>query len=586
MIDVSTTAPFPDEDSPRLPPGENVSGDFRNPAGIAFDEQLPLPDFPIGDLLTGNTLLTSLGAFWSIHFADRDVLSSMLRADSIRAAQSYVDYVESVASTSRFNVPVLHRHVWYLIVVSESQMEIGPDSLLRFDGAALFDSTYRYGYPVAGQFNAVETNLVRVGVIANRLVAPSACLVSGIDFSVDDEGTLQMSVNPFEDGRFAVRNVYDDAGNQVDRSVSLWAFGAYEDWSHIYQHFGYALRRRADSSISYRNVVNAFWNGLAGCLSSSDLEWFVASVAGLPVSLEQTETVELISPSASKLVIVTNHHAYRYPAGSTPAVSVGEVVRAGTVLVDTVRLFDLADYNDVVELLTATVARYTGTGSSSSSGGAPAAYIGYREPSRLFVPLGEQPLVPLLVVNRGIIDREYSGSLIFHNVRSTIDLSETDDDGNMVGRIAHVDGAEVDLYRLWHTAHQNGLAAPPVWYNRFDGGRPATINPAGFLVEQFLSNNCLVAYLRYDLFGDDADTGFLPLLRRVVPPEKTILYLILLEAEDGALIRLCDDGSLSSSSSALAQTECVEAETVDADSSGAGASGSDAVSWYVVQACE
>ncbi len=533
-----------DQATMKVPAREEVGTSLVVPRGYVLVGGKHIPLHPKGDYSTGWPVLGAIGSFWSQHFEDRGELLGLYRASSALVIQSYLDYMEAIASTSRFEVPIYHRRIWYAIVLRESQLSTGQASMLKYDGTALYDGTFQYGQVIGNRFEKVGlSELKNLSVIFNRLIEPSVNWVSNTDFYVDDDA-LFLRDNPFEDPRFAVSSLLDEDGNVEDREVVLWAFDSFEDREHIYQHYGYAIRYKIGSSQGYKDLVNAMWNSLVGGPSTKDVEWALAAMAGIPTVLESQETVEAILPHDDKTVIVTNLNAYIYPAGSVANVSVNDRVFARQSLVDTVSVYDLANYDDVVALLTS--ARVTDTGQietratlggpSSSSGLPEGQYLAHRQPSKIKPGLeaDQVPLLEILPFGPGLLGEGYGGAISFKNEVGSIDTSVTDTDGNIKARLVTVLGSQVDLDKFWNDAHTEGLANGATWLELLGLPLPSYLNPAGFAIEHFLRNHGLVVYLRYSKFASDAAglqvTG---LLRTVMLPEKLIIYMLDIEASEG-----------------------------------------------------
>ena len=523
-----------------IPPREALEGTLATPRGYipVFGKHVPV--YPKGDWSTGRKLLSSLGSFWSRHFGSRGELSSLFHGETVQAIQSYIDYLETVACLNRFECPVFHRRVWYALVLKESELNTGRAALLKYgDDGALYDGTNRYGVPVNNSFYEIDLTVVqRLSLITNRIIEPTATWVNGSDFHMED-GALILRDNPFDGSRFAVRNIVDNVGTVIDREVVLWAFDTAEDQSFLYQHYGYAIRHKTSSSQGYKDLINAAWNGYVGGLSTQDLEWLIAAVAGLDTVKETEETVQVILNQETKTVVVTDQHSYIYPAGSVTRYDVGDRVYAGQTLVDTVMVFDLANFDDQVELLTRRFVSNSGqmtvisNETSSSSAAMPAPeYLGHRQASKVLPDTGYAPLLVALPVGKGLLPEGYAGALSFVNERGSYDVSSSDANGRTIGKITTVNGAVADIAKLWADAHAAGVSAGQTWLEKLNT-IPAYVNPAGFVIEHFLSNNGVVVYLRYTRFADDAQgLQLLRLIRETLPPEKLVLFLVDVEAGD------------------------------------------------------
>lgn len=565
-----------------IPPREELGGALVVPRGYvsAFDSHLP--KHPRGDYSTGLPILAALGSLWARYFQERDVLASKSRADSVMALQTYLDYLEAVAAANRFECPVFHRRQWFAVFVRESEVDTGQAALLQYGGPASHDSTYKYGVPVGDNFYTVDIGALKhVGAITNRIVEPSAVWIAGTDYHVEN-GALVLRINPFDDARFPVRNIVDASGAVVDREVVLWGFSTLEDWAYLYQHYGYALRLKAASSKSYKDLINGIWNGFIGGLSVQDLELALAAAAGVPAVIETREVVEENIVQLHKTVVVTDQHAYIYPAGSVTRYTAGDVVRAGQCLVDTVMVFDLSNWNDIVDLITRSFAVDGGpsTSSSSSAVSESPSVMTRRSPSLIRPPANGAPLLSAILLTRGFLDNALKEPLAFQNTAGAYDVSVKDDNGAVIGAISGVSGADDDIAAFWTQAHARGLAAGETW---LDAMRPVPdfVNPAGFAIEHFLRNNALVVYLRQSSFGETAiGTQALEIVRRVLPPQKALLFIIDNDTTDAIEIAsVCETGEITASTSSSAVGELVsDSESLSSSSSRTGAiSSSDGV---------
>jgi hypothetical protein len=553
--------PHDPEEQTVLPPRERDDTLLVTPTGYTLSGNTFLPKHPRGDMSTGWPIVAALGSFWSRHFEDRGQLLGLERANSQQFLQAYLDYLEAVACVSRFSCPIFHRRIWHALVIKESEIDTGRAAVLKYGDGAYYDGSYRYGVPVGNQFHTADlTDIKHIGVLLNRMLDPTLAWVNGSDFFVED-GSIYLRDDPFNDARLTVTSILDDRGNVTDREVVLWAFNSHEDWEYLYEHYGYVIRRKLASSESYANLINSLWNGFVGGLSARDLDWALAAIVGIPMVRETSEVVEGVLGYAYKTVVCTDQHCYIYPAQSQANVSIGQTVYAGQALVDTVSVFDLANYDDIVALLQAVrvddtgqiVTRYTPGESSSSSGARQRVYSRQRSPSKIKPPVNEMPLLTALPINRALLGSGYYGSLGFRNQLGSIDTATVDSGGRVHAKVVPLDGADEDVALFWSTAHANGVTAGRTWLEQL-GITPAYVNPAGWVIEHFLRNNTLVVYLRYTRFGKDAlGLELLELLRSTLLPGKAIIFLVEAEAETTDSVHTdvtaCGDNTSSSSSS-------------------------------------
>lgn len=522
-----------------------------------YTTRFTAPTYPYGELSTGWPVLAALGSYWSRLYEERGILLKYCRSSSLSALQNYITFLEAVACTNRFECPVFHKRRWYALVLRESDLDTGSASFLKYDGSAIYDRSYQYGVPTNNRFHSLPVGqLKHISVLMNKIIDPSLTWVAGTDFFVDS-GMLFLRDNPFKQATIPVRTIVDNAGTVIDREIVLWAFDAREDWEYLYQHYGYVLRRKRESSKSYKDFVNAIWDGFVGGQSAQDLEWALCAVAGIPVVREARETVEVVLKYTKKTVVVTDQHSYIYPPESVVKVNAGDIVYAGQSLVDTLQVFDLTNYDDIASLLTSKkvdddgrlVTRYGAMSSSSTA--VARGNAGHTPPSKLIPPESALPMLFGIPVGPGLLPATYKGPLFFKNVAGSVDRSELDDNGLVIGKLNGVLGDKDDIETLWTTAHTNSSTTGKTWLQLY-GGTPTWINPAGFIIEHCLRNNAIVVYMRYARFGEEQlGMAISDVLRRTVLPEKLLIFVIDVDIEDNECPSVDAPCELSSSSSTV-----------------------------------
>ncbi len=302
--------------------------------------------YPSNDFDRGRTLLNLLGSFWARTYTAVDQVSSYVKSTGESTAQTYRNLLEAVAALSRYEIPLYHTEHWTPITLRKSQMNTGEVGAARFDLDNLaFNQTSEqfdragfrasYAFPSPAKFAAAPQ-------IFNKLVFPTVALTAHVDYVIDiNRGALVFLANPFENPGFLRRAIYD--GNQlVDEEITIWAFQGKFDYEYVFNQFGYALGMRLKTSQGYKDLMNAVFDGLIdGGASSADLDLAFSAICGVSVTIEDRETVEVVKLDANGLFIATDKHVYRFGGEATPVVSVGDVLRAGSPLVDALRVVEL-----------------------------------------------------------------------------------------------------------------------------------------------------------------------------------------------------------------------------------------------------
>jgi len=473
-----------------------------------------LPTYPAWDYDQGRELMNHLGSFWLYMFEDRDLFRAYLRGTGMGMAQTYINFLETVAATSRFDVPVFHKEFWYSLTLKQS--EAGAESLIYQPDDAVYGPqpaggvysegrVFRYGDPGEFLWNTYElpddvTDIPYV--IVNKVVDATVVYFRGIDFHVDlDRRLLYLRYDPFENDGFAQREVFE-GGEHSDNELSMWLFNIDVDLDYIYTHFGYVLNVALQSSQFYKDLVNAFWDMCVSGTSESFLVNMFAAITGIPTVKEAAETVEVIRAQPDALIVVTDKTSYRFPTTATPIVSVGEEVSAGDQLVDSVDILVMAGHDNDYASLTA-------------------------------ISLGEE-----------FLSGDYFSELMFQNKTVPLEWHGYDEDGKSDVRF-EITGFPGDIELFWDLSMSRGklygktlaewldTRADPVGQPTA-ANLPATINPLGFVVGEVMRNNLFVVSVNRSAFHPDAPgLEYVRMLREVVPPRST--FIVFVEINLGTL---------------------------------------------------
>jgi hypothetical protein len=473
-----------------------------------------LPLYPESDFSQGTDLLVQIGGFWSQFFDDVEILRTQMRNLGALHDQVTVDYDKTVASLSRFQIPVFHTENWYFITLRKSDR----NRILNLYGDPL---TYGQGSLVYGGPTSIENIFplpdTPFGPIAraqftlyNRLVSPSRTLTSGLDFSLDDQrDAIVFRDDPFEDELIAKRDIFDENGALVDEEIGLWLFKGEFDQELVYRHYGFVVKAKQPSSQFYKDMVNALWDMHVAGPTLASLQEFLASVSGNPVIRNDRETVEVIRPEIDRTVVVTDKEFYEFPFDAAIIVAVGDVLFAGDVM---------SNAAEVIELC--------GAQQDLSS-------------------------IAAISLGRGFVSGNFLGELTFENKVVSLNYRGVDEDGKAFVDF-EISGFPADVEAFWQRTQDNGkepgqqtLAElldtranptgqpePPVL--------PSTINPLEFMVDNLLRNNLFLMRMRPAAFAAGAPgLGQFKHLRRVIPPHTT--YVTIVELEAGTDIIEVDD---------------------------------------------
>lgn len=455
--------------------------------------------YPASALDRSDVLLGLLGSFWSDVYQGRDLVGQYLFARGQLNLQSHKNLQEGAATLSRFTTPILHTEHWLPLVLTESQRNNTAASFLHYGDPAIYGTQpsgelYKYGRPIEGStyIFPLPAKLRDVRFITNLLFAPSVVYVQGVDFYVDPaRQALVFRVDPFRDSRIVQGDVF--TGTEVtDHLAYLWAFQARLDYDYLNMHWAYVLGATGPSLPTYRDFLNALFDGLVGGCAKGQITQALAAVLDAPMALTD-EIIRDLPVDNNQRLIITDQHVYKCPLAAEPLIDIGNHVTAGTLLTDTVQVFEL---------------------------------------SRGLVPA----TLRAIVADKGLLVGAYLDGITFENKDVVLEVS-TADDGHTVVEF-EVGGFPEDVRRFWDTVDANGVAAGQTFAHLLDeradplgepaaGNLPTTINPLQFFVANILRNNFFVAQIKSDQAGRQAlDLSLLRLLRKIIPPQTGLLLVL------------------------------------------------------------
>ena len=460
-----------------------------------------------------HNLLAVLGSFWSRLYAAQDQMESYAEVNVQLEAQNHLLLLETAACVSRLKIPLFHTENWFLLQLKASEMNTGNSLVARYDDGSLrYDGQAQYDRPELRDHYAfpLPTALVAAPLIMNRLTTPSRTLVEGTDYLIDRERDLIIfRENPLTDPLIPSRPLFEN-DEQVDTEIGLWVFRGQFDWQYAYDHFGYVLGIKMQSSQGYKDLLNALFDALVEGMSSRSLRLALQAMTGVPLTNEATETVEVVEQSCGKVLVATDRHVYQFPAGVTPLVAVGDVVAAGDPLVDTLRIYDL---------------------------------------NRGEVPDG----LLALALGRGFLSACFYGDLVFENKDVALVVDEQHPSGHTYVSFA-LGGQPLDVRKFFDELHTRGVAdiqdeacgddarrrgtlamlldqrTQPTGEPRAEN-LPSTINPLGFLITNVLRNNAFLVHVKASGMGRDR-VGLYNArhLRKLIPPHTAMILIIELSA--------------------------------------------------------
>ena len=447
----------------------------------------------------GQAILSILGTVWTEIHTSRALFQMYGRGLGEFLAQRYFNFLSALASLSRTTVPLHRRTTWKRVEIRQSSILTGDYAMLRhgqegivFAPEDLAQTAWTYGgrgnQPTCGvALDTIDATLAHVAVLQDRPLEPTITLSGGTDFWVSD-GHLVFRTDPFALEGMPVIEETDAQGTVTDRVLGLWGYESLLDRRDIAERFGMLLDIDGASTPSLRRLINAALDMVCSGPSAYNLHRMLCAMAGVRCSEHEQETVQEILTTATQLVITTDLDAYAFDASAQATVTVGQVIRRGHLLADTVRVLRSAD--ELMEMEGVTVAKMFGR------------------------PLDHPITLP--------------------NVHVPLVVSGTDGRTKVTAELL---GSASVIRRYWNDVHAAGIANGTTLAEAMDirdepatqptaSDLPKTINPLALFVEE-CRGNLVIARLKYAGFTSQACPQHVPaLLKKLLPPRLGCLVLV------------------------------------------------------------
>jgi len=515
--------------------------------------------YPGSDFDRARNLVAVLGSFWSRTYTSSDQVSSYAAATGQIANQTYQNLLETLAMLSRYDVPLFHTETITPITIKKSELNSAAVAGSRFDdNAGVFDySGLQFDVtPVQTSFAfPLPAKLADVRQLFNRITYPTVALLKNIDFTIDStRNSIVFPVNPFDNLGLVRKPI---AGVENDEEIVLWGFCGQFDYEYVFRQFAYAVGLYLKTSQGYKDLTNAIINGLIeGGASAATLDLALAAISGIPVSLEPTETVEVVDRDATGLLIITDKAVYRFNTGATAKVTVGQQISAGTQLISGLEITEFFVGNKYAQLTTTnpefvccppadTVLADNLWESLTTEG----------DDEILLDPNSEvcrrtRKAINALTLDGGFLSACFYGELVFENVDVPLEVITDHPSGYTYLKFA-LGGLPAEVDRFFDEIHSRGVASaqandqPCIVRSKRRGTLahildrransvtepevthlPRTINPMQFLVENVLRNNIFVVRIQISALGQN-HLGLYNVrhLRQLLPPQVAMIVI-------------------------------------------------------------
>lgn len=437
------------------------------------------------------TILSWLGSYWSQYFNDQETLNAYIEGQLTAYDQLLINIADTVASVSRFKIPVFRTQLWQPIVIYEDKLtkdsrdtyKFDEDDL-KFDGSITFDEfksgqMYRYGVP---------KHIKQITAITDRIVNPHVVLTENLDFRTEN-GYLYFKDNPFQ--QFPNKDEYSD--NETKKSIVVWCYNAKHDLKDVYRQFGHQIGIYLDSDQNnYKKLVNAVWDGILRGPNVKSLRTAVSAMFGVTSIENPTETVEFTLKTYDSTQVVTDKNVYTYHKDAVVNVSEGDVLYAGDIPVNSLKFFEGQDKDENLNDLYA------------------------------------------VTINPDLCAFKINSSLVFEN-KSLPTSYEKDSDGHVTVKFP-VGGKKEDVAAFWAYVKEKEKATGFSIANalRTDNGRgqplqnqvKATVNPMLFLVNHLFRNNVVFVTINIDEVASPSSITSLEALSYVLDAHVAVIYAV------------------------------------------------------------
>jgi len=473
-----------------------------------------------------SSLFKALGDYWSRLYTDSDLIEKISDGNGLAAAQTYLEFVETVLCLDRQNMPAYHREMYIPIVLRLSErnsgqaikigqtptIAVGPQAeesgyregdIFSIGGPAAFKGTL--SYPV----NSIDFDK-GVESLHNNLFNPTDILAASQDFYIDNGSLfIRQDKDPFESDKYAVRTIRTEDGGE-DIEILLWGTNALVDKDLVYDHYGYAVGRFDKDPEAYLRQVNTLWDLQFVGTDIQVVKKAAADLVSVPSIKEDGEILEVVTAGQDgEVYAVTDKNSYRVDRPDTllPHIVPGTVFKKGDYLTDALKVYWNLDTqrfvypsNDKITL-------------SSFVKEVPSLHIpkavagNYSADSGVIVTWGDTPLT-------------YEGLDANGNWKIRFDM--------------RANFGKIDLYweEVWQRAEDNNVDLAEIFAEYITlpagvlGGTVGSINPMQYYMDNFLKANATIITVNFDSLPDSITSlRALTRLKSAVPAHTLLIIL-------------------------------------------------------------
>ena len=449
--------------------------------------------------ISAGALFLSLGTFWTQMFNERGTLRGLTQGQAQESIQQYFALVEAVAAYSVKDCPVFALEKWLPMIITKSQYNKVPfvfePNGATFGTQAETDQLYagqvfQFGNPKTPRPNVFaftpNTNFGQFGVMANRILTPSAVYTSGTEFYYSG-GTVYFNFDIFNNPLFPKTALIGDNGTQAtyidqsgatqnDEFTVVWFYCAEIDRNILFDTYGRIFDINKTTSLEYKVLLEKLMYMHSDGPTVANITSVITSFCGEVPVQEQVEIVEDFFSDGHYNIVVTDCHVYKVPTTTAlrSDMAVGLHLFSGEAVSNTVEYYDnVATPN-----------------------------------------WWKTQIVPSFAVGENVLLGNYQSQLGFSN---SIELLTVDWNGNVHFPVT---GSPQDV-----ATFNAGLDQPKIKKAfGLSAGQVYALNPLDFLFDNFIKNN--TAFLRLRISLDAQDTTVFTLHQFLKPYLPSHVWLL------------------------------------------------------------
>jgi hypothetical protein len=293
-------------------------------------------------------------------FQDTDTVSGYTAGSGLAAAQTFLNYLETLDILSRQSIPVFHREAWFPMLIRKSEQNRAVPNQILVDqtpdiviGAQPGDSAYAIGQVfdiggLAAEEGTVSYPITATGFndgvdkICDQIGRPLVTLVKNVDYSIVENTVIfRADKDPFNDTVFPRRVVRLDDGSN-DEEILLWGTDVLVDREYIFDHWGQPIDFPGSSDEIYKGATNALYDLRFTGATRALVRAAAGALLGVATVRNLEEVVEEVFTNADGTkVVATDLEVYRF--GSNEEIREGIVpgaeVTIGEFLTNTVKVY-------------------------------------------------------------------------------------------------------------------------------------------------------------------------------------------------------------------------------------------------------